>query len=92
MLANYRRCLACRHVAPKQFFWRIVRVHPSRQVQLERGMGRSAYLCPRESCLKIASHKKRLERSLKAAIPPAIYQTLWDRLTETRQPGITLQP
>ncbi|NES45910.1 MAG: YlxR family protein, partial [Moorea sp. SIO2C4] len=26
MKPNYRRCLSCRKVAPKQEFWRIVRV------------------------------------------------------------------
>jgi predicted RNA-binding protein YlxR (DUF448 family) len=80
MKPNYRRCISCRQVAPKEAFWRIVRVYPSRQVQLDQGMGRSVYLCPKENCLAIANKKNRLGRGLKTSIPHSIYQKLWDRL------------
>jgi predicted RNA-binding protein YlxR (DUF448 family) len=65
----------------KRVFWRVVRVYPSHQVQLDRGMGRSAYLCPQIECLKAAQKKNRLGRSLKVAVPESIYQRLWERLT-----------
>jgi len=81
MKPNYRRCLSCRKVAPKQAFWRVVRVHPSRKVQLDEGMGRSAYLCPNGTCLGTAQKKNRLGRSLRASIPEHLYKTLWQRLT-----------
>lgn len=45
-------------------------------------MGRSAYLCPTQDCLKVAQRKNRLGRSLKAAVPDRIYQVLWERLSE----------
>ncbi|NJK99433.1 MAG: YlxR family protein [Spirulinaceae cyanobacterium RM2_2_10] len=77
---NLRRCVVCRHLAPKATFWRIVRVYPSLAVQLDRGMGRSAYLCPQASCLQAAQRRDRLGRSLKTAVPPALYQQLWERL------------
>ncbi|MBD2576405.1 YlxR family protein [Oscillatoria sp. FACHB-1406] len=77
---NARRCISCRKVAPKDAFWRVVRVYPSRTVQLDWGMGRSAYLCATESCLKAARHKNRLGRALKTAIPETIYQSLELRL------------
>lgn len=54
MERNYRRCISCRRVALKQEFWRIVRVYPSGELQLDQGMGRSAYLCPQASCLQAA--------------------------------------
>ena len=81
MEKNHRRCLSCRRIAPKAEFVRIVRVHPSRTIQLDQGMGRSAYVCPSESCLKTAQHKNRLGRALKAKIPPEIYQQLENRKT-----------
>lgn len=81
MKPNYRRCLSCRKVAPKEAFWRIVRVHPSRQVQLDQGMGRSAYLCPQASCLAVAQKKNRLGRSLRASVPEQVYETLSQRLS-----------
>lgn len=83
MKPNYRRCISCRKVAPKEAFWRIVRVHPSRQVQLDQGMGRSAYLCPQDSCLRLAKQKKRLGRALKASPPDSLYQQLQERLGKT---------
>ncbi len=82
MPINYRRCVSCRQLAPKDLFWRIVRVHPSGQVKLDEGMGRSAYLCRSVSCLKAAKQKNRLGRALKTAVPEQIYQTLAARLSQ----------
>lgn len=80
MKPHYRRCISCRRVALKQEFWRIIRVNPSGQLQLDRGMGRSAYLCPQVDCLQAAQKKNRLGRSLRTPIPPRVYDTLWQRL------------
>ncbi|RMF69880.1 MAG: YlxR family protein [Cyanobacteria bacterium J069] len=81
MLPNYRRCLSCRKTAPKAEFWRVVRVYPSQAIQLDKGMGRSVYLCPQASCLQTAQRKDRLGKSLRVAVPESVYQTLWERLT-----------
>jgi len=80
MKPNYRRCISCSQVNLKQEFWRIVRVFPSGKVQLDQGMGRSAYICPQESCLQVAQKKNRLGRSLHGTVPDTVYQTLWQRL------------
>jgi uncharacterized protein len=82
MKPNYRRCISCRRIALKQEFWRIVRVNPSGQLQLDRGMGRSAYLCPQEDCLLAAQKKNRLGRSLRTSVPSGIYDTLLQRLED----------
>lgn len=92
MKPNYRRCISCRKLALKEAFWRFVRVYPSNQVQLDRGMGRSAYLCPEADCLRVAQKKNRLGRSLKASVPQELYQILWQRLatspsTKDRSPA-----
>ncbi len=81
MKPNYRRCLSCRKIGLKEEFWRIVRVFPSGQVQLDEGMGRSAYICPSLDCLGAAQKKNRLGRALHAAVSDEIYQSLWQRLT-----------
>ena len=83
MKPNYRRCISCRKVAPKASFWRIVRVYPSGQIQLDRGIGRSAYICPQSNCLQKARAKNRLGRSLKVKIPEQIYQQLQQRLASS---------
>lgn len=82
MEPNYRRCISCRRVAAKSEFWRIVRLHPCHTVVLDKGMGRSAYLCPTPECLQIAQRKNRLGRVLKVAVPDQIYINLWARLAE----------
>ncbi|HAX74477.1 MAG TPA: DUF448 domain-containing protein [Cyanobacteria bacterium UBA11372] len=81
MKPNFRRCVSCRKVAPKEDFWRIVRADPSGQVVLDQGMGRSAYLCRDSRCLLAAQKKDRLGRALKAPVTPQIYQKLWQRLS-----------
>jgi uncharacterized protein len=85
MKKDYRRCISCRHLAAKEYFWRIVRIHPERQIELDRGMGRSAYLCPQIDCLLKAKQKNRLSRSLKAAVSQEVYHTLENRLVKANQ-------
>lgn len=91
MEPNQRRCVSCRQFSHKKDLWRIVRVYPSHQVQLNQGEGRSAYLCPNTSCLQAAQKKNRLGRALKAAVPDEIYKILWQRLSAT-QAEATQQP
>jgi hypothetical protein len=50
------------------------------QIQLDQGMGRSAYLCQNLDCLQIAQKKNRLGRSLRTYIPPEIFDILKSRL------------
>jgi uncharacterized protein len=80
MLKNHRCCISCRRVADRSEFWRVVATHPSRQVQLDVGMGRSAYFCPQQNCLTAAQKKNRLGRALKTSVTAEIYQQLWSRL------------
>ncbi|MGP1387315.1 MAG: YlxR family protein [Thainema sp.] len=86
MEKNYRRCISCRRVAPKSEFWRVVRCHPDARIQLDEGMGRSAYLCPNEECLKAAQKKNRLGRVLRTRVSDEIYDALWQRLRQNAEP------
>jgi uncharacterized protein len=79
-MKNYRRCVSCRQLFDRQQLWRVVRLHPQRLVQLDQGMGRSAYLCPTADCLAAAQKKNRLGRALKAPVPDNIYQQLATRI------------
>ncbi|WP_019504603.1 YlxR family protein [Pleurocapsa sp. PCC 7319] len=77
---NYRRCISCRQLAPKKSLWRVIRLAHTHKIQLDRGMGRSAYLCPNIDCLNQVRFNNRLSRSLKARVPEDIYQNLQARL------------
>ncbi len=83
MKPNYRRCVSCKKLAPKEEFWRVVRSKKSDTIRLDEGEGRSAYICPEMECLKIAHKKNKLGRSLKVYVPPGIYQALWQRLEKS---------
>jgi uncharacterized protein len=83
MKPNYRRCVSCRQVRLKQDFWRVVRVFPSGNVQLDQGMGRSAYLCPQESCLQAGRCLWPAKLSVHRTVPDTLYQTLWQRLQQS---------
>ena len=54
--------------------------HDQNQIQLDHGMGRSAYLCKKLECLQLAQKKNRLGRSLRTQIPPEIFDLLKSRL------------
>ncbi len=79
-MQNYRRCISCRQLIDRLLLWRVVRLYPQHLVQLDQGMGRSAYLCPQASCLATAQKKNRLGRALKASVPEDVYQQLHSRL------------
>ena len=78
---NHRRCISCRRVGPKASFWRVVRLASNREIQLDCGMGRSAYLCRNTECLTYAKSKNRLQNSLRTKVPNRIYQSLQERLS-----------
>jgi uncharacterized protein len=58
-----------------------VRLSSSHKIQLDQGMGRSAYLCPNLECLKQAKSKNRLQGALKTKVADHIYQNLQERLS-----------
>ena len=47
-------------------------------------MGRSAYLCPTESCLEEAQRRKRLKKAPRCQVPDSVITVLRERLKSTR--------
>ena len=75
---NPRMCVSCRHVSMPSNFIRIVR-KPDKTVVIDysgKMDGRGAYLCRSSDCLREAIKRKRLESSLRVAIPERIYDEL----------------
>ncbi|QNI68680.1 hypothetical protein SynBMKMC1_02627 [Synechococcus sp. BMK-MC-1] len=48
-------------------------------------MGRSAYLCPQESCLEEAQRRKRLQKALRCQVPDTVMATLKQRLVPDQE-------
>ncbi|MBI2527662.1 MAG: YlxR family protein [Candidatus Rokubacteria bacterium] len=60
-----RTCLGCRQVRPKKMLIRLVRGADGRVRAEAAGMGRGAYVCPTEECLKQALREGRLGHAFK---------------------------
>ena len=73
-----RMCVGCQEMKNKRELIRVVR-DPEGQVSLDgtgKKSGRGAYVCRTEVCFTKAFKEKRLERALKQAIEPSIYEEL----------------
>ena len=76
-----RRCVACRQLMDRNLLWRVIRDHRD-GVLLDSGMGRSAYLCPRKTCLEEAYRRKRLQKALRCQVPETVLAALEQRLSQ----------
>ena len=76
-----RRCVACRKVVDRQQLLKVTRDHKD-GVILEGGMGRSAYICPNETCLEEAWRRKRLQKALKCQVQFSVIEMLQKKLNQ----------
>lgn len=65
----------------RRLLWRLIRDHRD-GVLLDKGMGRSAYLCPRKTCLEEAYRRKRLQKALRCQVPETVLAALEQRLSQ----------
>lgn len=73
-----RLCVGCQQLKTKKELLRVVRT-PEDEIILDmtgKKSGRGAYICSNEQCLAKAFKEKRLERALKRAIEPLVYEQL----------------
>ena len=79
-----RRCVAYRELFDRSILWRVIRDHRD-GVLLDQGMGRSAYLCRKESCLEEAQRRKRLHKALRCQVPDSAIEELRTRLKPNKE-------
>ena len=79
-----RQCVGCQEMKSKKEMLRILKTAEDEIVLDATGRknGRGAYLCFSKECLLKARKNKGLERSLKMAIPSAVYDSLEKELDE----------
>ena len=73
-----RKCIGCQEMKSKKEMLRVIRT-PEEELVIDttgRKNGRGAYLCRQSACFEKACKNKGLERSLKAAIPDEVYDSL----------------
>lgn len=73
-----RKCIGCGEMKSKKELLRILKTTEDEIVLDATGKknGRGAYLCRSQECLAKAKKSKGIERSLKMAIPEAVYESL----------------
>ncbi|MBS4022419.1 MAG: YlxR family protein [Dethiobacter sp.] len=78
-----RVCVGCQSPQNKRELVRIVRT-PEGNVEIDttgKKAGRGTYLCKSQSCLDAAVKAKRIERSLKHPVSPAVVAQLAEQLS-----------
>lgn len=73
-----RQCVGCREMKSKKEMLRVLKTAEDEIILDATGRknGRGAYLCLSRDCLDQAQKNRGLERSLKMAIPPEVYESL----------------
>lgn len=79
-----RQCVGCQEMKSKKEMLRVLKTAEDEIVLDATGRknGRGAYLCFSKECFAKARKNKGLERSLKMAIPSAVYDSLEKELDE----------
>ena len=77
-----RQCTGCGEMKDKSELIRVIRT-PEDKIEVDftgKKNGRGAYLCNNPDCLAKARKRKSLERSLKMAIPPEVYERISEEM------------
>ena len=77
-----RQCTGCGEIRDKSDLIRVIRT-PEDKIEVDftgKKNGRGAYLCNNPDCLAKARKRKSLERSLKMAIPPEVYERISEEM------------
>ncbi|MBR5091757.1 MAG: YlxR family protein [Ruminiclostridium sp.] len=79
-----RKCLGCDEMLGKKGLLRVVKSKDG-EVSLDptgKKSGRGAYICNDKECFEKARKKHSLERALKCAIPPELYDSLKEQIND----------
>ena len=70
-----RRCISCRVVQDR---YKLLKFTNDAELGLmiNKGMGRSAYVCKTKKCSKNSKFKKNLQKALKTTIHPKFYEII----------------
>ena len=74
-----RRCVSCRKVIDRNQLFKVTRDYKD-GVIVEGGIGRSAYICPNETCLEEAWRRKRLQKALRCQVHFNVIERLQEQL------------
>ena len=64
-----RICISCRKTYDRKNLLKITKDH-KQGIMLQKGMGRSAYICKSKKCYLDSKIKKKLQKALKMSLEP----------------------
>ena len=75
-----RLCISCRKTYDRKDLLKITKDH-NQGIILQKGMGRSAYICKSKECYSDSKIKKKLQKALKTFLEPEFIEILEKQIT-----------
>ena len=75
-----RLCISCRKTYDRKDLLKITKDH-NQGIMLQKGMGRSAYICKSKNCYADSKIKKKLQKALKTYLEPEFIEIFEKEIT-----------
>ena len=75
-----RICISCRETYDRKNLFKITKDH-KQGIMLQKGMGRSAYICKSKKCYSDSKIKKKLQKALKTFLEPEFIEIFEKEIT-----------
>ena len=75
-----RICISCRKTYDRKNLIKITKDH-KQGILLQKGMGRSAYICKSKKCYSDSKIKKKLQKALKTSLEPKFMDIFENEIT-----------
>jgi len=75
-----RICISCRKTYDRKDLLKITKDH-KQGIILQKGMGRSAYICKSKKCFSDSKIKKKLQKALKTPLEPKFIEIFEKQIT-----------
>ena len=75
-----RICISCRQTYDRKHLIKITKDH-KQGIMIQKGMGRSAYICNSKKCYLDSKIKKKLQKALKTSLEPAFIDIFEKEIT-----------
>ena len=75
-----RICISCRKTYDRKNLLKITKDHKL-GIMLQKGMGRSAYICKSKKCYSDSKIKKKLQKALKTYLKPEFIEIFEQEIT-----------
>ena len=75
-----RICISCRKTYDRKYLLKITKDH-KQGIMIQKGMGRSAYICKSKKCFSDSKIKKKLQKALKTSLEPEFTEIFEKEIT-----------